>query len=166
MARWDQKHRDTASLEERRLKAVKLLREGVPQAEVARRFAVTPTAVHQWKRALERGGTDAVRAVPRPGRPPRVPREKLATLSAILARGALSYGFSTDLWTIPRILEVTEAEWGVRYDDSAMWRILTRQGLSWQRPSRQAREKNLVAVKNRKQRTWPRLKKKPTEDGP
>ncbi len=166
MARWDQQHRDTASLEERRLKAVGLLRSGVSQSEVARRLAVSPVAVHKWKRTLEEGGTDALRAVPRPGRPTNVPREQLATLPKILARGALSYGFSTDLWTIRRILEVTEAEWGVRYERSAMWRLLKRHGLSWQRPSRQAREKNLVAVKNWKQRTWPRLKKKPTGDGP
>ena len=166
MARWDQQHRDTATLEERRLKAAKLLREGVSQAKVARRFAVSPAAVNKWVKTLESRGTDALRAVPRSGRPTSVPREKLATLPEILARGALSYGFSTDLWTIPRILEVTEAEWGVRYDDSAMWRILKRHGLSWQRPSRQAREKNLVAVKNWQQRTWPRLKKKPTENEP
>ncbi len=164
MARWDQQHRDTATLEERRLKAIGLLRSGVSQAEVARRFAVSPVAVHKWNRALEEGGPNALRAVPRPGRPPNVPRERLAELPNLLARGALSYGFSTDLWTIPRILEVTEAEWGVRYDKSAMWRLLKRHGLSWQRPSRQAREKNQVAVKNWKQRSWPRYKKKPADD--
>ena len=54
------------------------------------------------------------------GRPPNVPRTQLAKLPRILARGALSDGFSTDLWTIPPILDVTEAEWGVRYDKSAM----------------------------------------------
>ncbi len=166
MARWDQKHRDTPTLEERRLKAVELLRDGVSQAQIARQLAVSPVAVCKWKKSLEKGGTDALRAVPRPGRPTTVPREKLSTLPEILARGALAYGFSTDLWTIPRILEVTETEWGVRYDESAMWRILKRYGLSWQRPLRQAREKNLVVVKNWKQHIWPRFKKKPTDGGP
>ncbi|MDE1820738.1 MAG: winged helix-turn-helix domain-containing protein [Euryarchaeota archaeon] len=33
-----------------------------------------------------------------------------------------------------------------------MWRILTRQGPSRQRPSRQAKEKNQVAVRSWKQR--------------
>ncbi|MDE1820737.1 MAG: hypothetical protein KGJ23_11080 [Euryarchaeota archaeon] len=47
-----------------------------------------------------------------------MPREKLATLSTILARGALSCGFSTDLSTISRILEVTDAGWVVRYDEA------------------------------------------------
>lgn len=166
MARWDQQHRDTETLEERRLKAVGLLRSGASQAEVARQLAVSPVAVHKWNRALEKGGRRALRAIPRTGRPTNVPREELAQLPQILARGAMCYGYSTDLWTIRRIVDVTEAEWGVRYEKSAMWRLLKRHGLSWQRPSRQAREKNLVAVKNWKQRTWPRLKKKPTGDGP
>ncbi len=161
MGRWAQRHRDTATLEERRLNAFALLQSGVSQAEVARRLGVTPVAVCLWKKALEDRGPSALRAVPRSGRPTLVPRERLATLPDLLARGALAYGFSTDLWTIPRILQITEGEWGVRYTETAMWRLLKRYGLSWQRPRRQAREKDLRAVRNWRQRSWPRYKKKP-----
>lgn len=48
MVLWAQKHRDTLTLEERRLTGGKLLRQGVPAVEVARRLAVTPQAVHYW----------------------------------------------------------------------------------------------------------------------
>ncbi len=101
---------------------------------------VTPAAVSLWKIATDQNGMAALRAVPRSGRPTLVPRDRLAALPDLLAKGALAYGFSTDLWTIPRIIQVTEAEWGVQYTDSAMWRLLQRHGLSWQRPRRQARE--------------------------
>ena len=111
------------------------------------------------------GGPRALHAIPRPGRPPFVPRETLATLPDLLAWGALAYGFSTDLWTTPRILQVTETEWGVRYTLTAMWRLLNRHGLSWQRPRRQAREKDLRAVRNWRQRSWPRYKQKPASEG-
>jgi transposase len=147
------------------LNGLALLRSGVSQAEVARRLGVTPVAVFHWRVAAEEGGSAALRAVPRSGRPTLVPREKLATLPDLLAKGALTYGFSTDLWTIPRIIEVTEAEWGVRYTESARWRLLTRPGLSWQRPRRQAREKNEQAVRNWRNRSWPRFKKKPDAEG-
>ena len=102
-------------------------------------------------KALDEGGPKALRAIPRPGRPTLVPRETLATLPSLLARGALAYGFSTDLWTIRRIIQVTKDEWGVRYTETAMWRLLKRHGLSWQRPRRQAREKDLRAVRNWRQ---------------
>ena len=98
---------------------------------------------------------------------PPYPRSSRSTggPSDLLAKGALAYGFSTDLWTIPRIIQVTEAESGVRFTDSAMWRLLQRHGLSWQRPRRQAREKDLRAVKNWRHRSWPRYKKKPDGEG-
>ena len=166
MPGWTLQHRDTATLEERRLKGFDLLSQGRSQAEVARRLGVTPAAACYWKRAIEDGGPKALRAVPRSGRPTLVPREQLASLPELLARGALSYGFSTDLWTIPRILQVTEADWGVRYTPTAMWRLLKRHGLSWQRPRRQAREKDLRRVGNWRQSSWPRHGKKPVADGP
>jgi transposase len=57
-----------------------------------------------------------------------------------LGKGALRYGFSTNFWTIPHIVKVAEAEWGVSYSETAIWRMLKRQGLSGQRPRQQARE--------------------------
>lgn len=159
MARWAQRHRDAATLEERRLSGLSLLHSGVSQAEVARRLGVSPVAVCRWKKRVDRGGPGALRAVPRPGRPPRIPRDRQATLPSILAKGALAYGFSTDLWTIPRIGNVVPAEWGIRYSHTAIWRLLKRHGLSWQKPRRRAREKDLRAVRNWTKRSWPRYKK-------
>ena len=161
MGRWAQRHRDAATLEERRLTGLRLLRSGLSQTEVARRLGVTPVAVCRWKKRVDRGGPEALRAVPRPGRPPRIPRERQATLPSILAKGALAYGFSTDLWTIPRIGKVVQTEWGTRYSSTAIWRMLKRHGLSWQKPRRQAREKDPRAVRNWTNRSWPRYKKKP-----
>ena len=166
MGRWAQRHRDAATLEERRWTGLALLRSGLSQAEVARRLGVTPVAVCHWKSAVDDGGRAALRAIPRSGRPPLVSRDHQAALPEILAKGALAYGFSTDLWTIPRIVQVAETQWGVRYSETAMWRMLKRHGLSWQRPRRQAREKNLVAVRNWRRRSWPRYKKKPDGEGP
>jgi len=85
----------------------------------------------------------------------------MGTLPEILARGALSYGYSTDLWTIRRIVETLQREWGVRYSQSVTWLILKSHGFSWQRPRRQAREKNLRAVDSWRCRSWPRYIKKP-----
>ncbi|MGI0128634.1 MAG: winged helix-turn-helix domain-containing protein [Thermoplasmata archaeon] len=166
MGRWTLRHRDAPTLEERRLTGLKLLQSGLSQAEVARRLGVTPVAVCRWKTKSDRGGSEALRAIPRPGRPPRIPRQKQATLPSILAKGALAYGFSTDLWTIPRIAKVTQAEWGTRYSSTEIWRLLKRHGLSWQKPRRQAREKDLRAVRNWTRHSWSRYKKKPDDSAP
>ncbi|MDG6970720.1 MAG: helix-turn-helix domain-containing protein [Nitrososphaerota archaeon] len=49
MARWAQRHNDTATLEERRLSGLRFLRSGFSRAEVARRLGVSPVAVGHWK---------------------------------------------------------------------------------------------------------------------
>jgi transposase len=146
MARWVQKHRATLVLEVRRLKAVHLLEQGIRPAEVARRLAVSPQAVHQWKVALRTKGPEAQRAAPRGGRFPYAEPETMTTLPAILARGAQSFGYQTDIWTLGRLAVVLEKEWGVRYTKSGTWVLLKRSGYSWQRPSRRAHEKDLAKV--------------------
>jgi len=147
-------------LEERRLRALQLLRGGIGQAEVARRLGVTPQAVHYWKLRLKEGGPSALKAKPRPGRPPELDTEQIASLPELLANGALTFGYETDLWTTERVADVIAREWGVNYTNVGVWKLLKSQGFSWQRPRRQAREKDLRAVQNWKRHSWPRPKKK------
>ncbi|MDE1881516.1 MAG: winged helix-turn-helix domain-containing protein [Euryarchaeota archaeon] len=133
---------------------------------MARRVAATPQAVNRWLRTIEKGGEEALHAKPRPGREPFVEEETLATLPEILARGALAFGYQTDIWTLRRISAVLEREWGIRYTKSGTWVLLKRSGYSWQRPSRQAREKDVAKVADWKRHSWPRFKKKPRRAAP
>jgi len=48
--------RDFEELEERRLRAAQLLREGVHQAEVARQVGVHRQSVSRWAVQLQQGG--------------------------------------------------------------------------------------------------------------
>jgi transposase len=108
---------------------------------VARRLAVTPVTVWKWWKVLNKGGPWPLRAIPIPGRPSFVPREKMPALPELLARGALPYGYSTDLWTVLWIVQRVHREWQVSDSKRAMWLILKGHGLSLQRPRRQARER-------------------------
>lgn len=46
-------------------------------------------------------------------------------LTRILLKGALSCGYSTDLWTTRRVAEVIKKEFGVDYHPNHLWRFLT-----------------------------------------
>jgi transposase len=78
-----------------------------------------------------------------------------------LKAGALTEGFPTDLWTLPRVGQLIERRFGRAYSESQVWRILVSLGFSCQRPSGRALERNESAIKRWKQTRWPVLKKTP-----
>ena len=129
-------------LEQRLLAGAELLRQGVPQAEVARRVGVHRQSVSRWAEAMERGGRRALRKAGRAGRRPRLRPE-------------------TSLWTAWRVAHLIDHECGVKYHVSQAWRILRQLGWSCQRPTGRALERDEEKIRQWKQKRWPGIKKKP-----
>ena len=73
------------------------------------------------------------------------------------------HGFGTELWTLKRVGAVIERMHGVRFGQTQAWRILGSLGFSPQKPQKRAIERDEAAVQHWKRRTWPALKKKPSE---
>jgi hypothetical protein len=53
-------------------------------------------------------------------------------------------GYATDMWTLARVGEVIEAETGVVYHQSHVWRILRQMGWSRQRPDAEHGSRSFV----------------------
>jgi transposase len=101
---WRPRKRTPEQLEERRLEAGRLLRAGhLSQAEIARRWDVSRTAVRQG--ALKRRA--------KPGRPARLTPRQWQQLLDVLARGAIKAGFETERWTRPRVRIMIQRRFGV-----------------------------------------------------
>ncbi len=88
--------------------AAKLLQEGKGIREAARLVGAAPSAVHGWKRALEEGGMEALKAKVPARRAARLSSEQKAELEQLLLAGPLAAGFPTDLWTAKRVAQVIE----------------------------------------------------------
>ena len=146
-------------LEAKRRIAGSLLLEGKSRAEVARIVGASWTSVNRWHKAIQRGGIDALAGKAHPGRPPLLSRSKQKRVLKILERGARKSGFPNDLWTCPRVAQVIERRFGVKYDESHVWRLLRKWGWSCQKPQHRAREQDRAAVEHWRKREWPRLKK-------
>ena len=156
----DKAEREAKALQQRRLRAGRLLQRGVAQAEVARRLTVTRTTVSEWNAQLQAGGLEALKRRVR-GRPSGLEDAQRRELMRALKAGAFADGFPTDLWTLPRVGQLIERRFGRAYSESQVWRILVSLGFSCQRPSGRALERDETAIKRWKQTRWPVLKKTP-----
>lgn len=165
MARWNQKVRHAATLEERRMSAAPLFREGLSESEIARRLGVTPQAVHGWHKLFHRGGADALEKRLHTGRPPSLTESQKKKLAKLLLDGAATSGYSTDIWTTERVRDVLRREFGMKYTTVGIWKLLHRMGFSWQRPRRHPRERNEKGIADWLMNTWPKLKKRGSDEG-
>ena len=147
-------------LEHRRHAALALLKQGWLPHEVAKRIGVDRRSVRRWRSAHRRHGLAGVGARPASGRPRRLPLSALAWLRRRLLVSATASGFSSDLWTCPRVAQVIQRQFGVHYHVDHVNRVLHRLGFTPQRPSRQPRERDERLVRRWMATTWVEVKKK------
>ncbi len=146
-------------LQARRDRAVRLFEQGKTQAEVVRRLGISATSVSRWYQVWGKHGAEGLRAAKHFGRPSRLDASELAGLEAALLEGPGAHGFATELWTLPRVAELIKREFGVRYHQGHVWRVMRKLGWSLQRPTTRARERDEDAIAHWKKKHWPKLKK-------
>ena len=147
----------------KRVRAGRMLLAGKRPAEVAVAVGVARQTVYTWKRLLNEDGIDALRAVPRAGRPGKLDENQLEEVRRAVLQRPTDHGFGTDLWTLKRVGVVIKRLHGVEFGQTQIWRILGALGFSAQKPEKRAIERNEDGVRQWQRRTWPGLKKKPSE---
>ena len=145
----------------RRVRAGRLLLAGKSPPEVARLVGAPRQTVYRWQGVLDAGGIDALRDMSKGGRPPQLGAAELTRLYVMLLEGAAAHGFAAPLWTLRRVRQLIEREFGVRYSEVHCWRLLGQLGFSSQKPDRRALERDPAAIEHWRKHTWPALKKTP-----
>jgi transposase len=101
-----------------------------------------------------------LRQAGRAGRKPLLSPANLERLEELLQRGPEALGYKTPLWTCPRVAHLIEDEFGIRYHQGHVWKILVALRWSPQRPIGKARERNEEEIRNWRRKKWPAIKKK------
>ncbi len=159
--------RDFEALEGRRQHAARWFAAGKEtQGSIARRLGVSRQSVMRWYRAWRKGGRRALRAAGRAGRKPRVTPAQLAVVEAALREGPAAFGFTTNLWTLPRVAKVIKRLTGVAYHPGHVWRVLGALDWTLQRPAKRAKERNEPAIRHWMTTRWPVVKKTRGAAGP
>jgi len=143
-------------LKKRREEALQLLKGGVSVDAVAAQMGVNPQSVRRWRREQKHPKEKSERA---PGRAAYLTEKQIKKLEKELLRGAYAHGYSEDYWTLDRIGHVIWTLFGVRYEPSGVWRLMTRIGWSSQKVQRLAIQRDDAEIANWKRRVWPRIKK-------
>jgi transposase len=144
----------------RRVRAGRLLLAGKSPPEVARIVGAPRQTVYRWREVLSVGGIEALRDMSKGGRPAQLGAAELSQLYVALLEGATAHGFATPLWTLKRVRLWIERQFGVRYSEVHVWRLLGQLGFSNQKPDRRALERDEVAIERWRKTTWPALKKR------
>ena len=157
---WKPSHLTRQQMEERRLEAAHLLRQGqLSQAAIARQLGVTRMSVSHWNQRLIDTGPRGLKLQKATGRPPRLTPQQRQALLKMLKRGALHAGFDTDRWTLNRIQQVIQHEFGIVYHPNYLSRALKRWGWSVQKPETRAIEREQKLVTAWLKHDWSRIKK-------
>ena len=158
---WRPAHLTPEQMEERRLEAARLLRQGqLSQAEIARHVGVSRASVCRWAATLAKDRPRGLQARPIPGQLPRLDEKAWTRLGRLLDRGAIAAGFATERWTLARIAALVEREFGVHYHPRYLERPLKAHGFSVQRPATRAKERDELVIAVWPKREWVALKKR------
>lgn len=148
-------------LEQRRIKAITLLKQGLRPVDVSKQVGVDRRSVRRWNASFRKTGNSALKAKPTPGRPHKLAARSKKKLEHILLSGARNAGYPTDLWTCPRIADTIYRTFKIHYHAAHVSRILHAMGWSPQKPERRAKERDEKAIVNWIRYQWPQIKKKP-----
>jgi transposase len=150
---------DHKTLEGYRLAAVTLNKRNVPVSTIAESFGVTTEAVYIWLKKARTDGIKSLKSSKAGGREPALEEEQFSELLKAIRRPASKLGYSTDLWSGPRLRHFINREFQIDYHRKHMPRLLRRLGLNFKFPERRALEQDPVAVREWKRRRFPNILK-------
>lgn len=140
---------------------MRLLGEGWKPNDVAEAIGASRAAVYAWKKAAGKQGARAKALAAAPQHVPecRLSKPQQTQLGRLLKAGPRKAGFPTDLWTLPRVTQLIEREFGVSYHSTHVGRLLKALGFSRQKPQKRSKEQDPEAVKAWREEEWPAIKK-------
>jgi transposase len=144
-------------LENRRRLAVARVSEGYSQTEVARFLGVNVRTVRQWVADHRRDGDAGLAAKPTPGRASKLTAEQEQVVLGWFRKSPTEFGFSTELWTAPRVAQLIERTFGITFHPRYLNAWLTARGITPQKPQRQPRERDQAEIDRWIGEEWPRI---------
>jgi transposase len=130
---------------------------GEGTGEVCRHFSVSRKSVERFWKQHRLTGECRPRQIGGYRRR-KLSSDQLNVLRDLLSQGAAAHGWSNDLWTIKRVVEVIRRHFSIVYSQSNGYHILTNYlGWSPQRPITRLRERDNAQIERWEKESFPRI---------
>src|ERR1700722_9098094 len=151
--------KDRARRERVRVEAGRMFAVGASDGEVAECFRVTTVSAGRWRRTIAGGGLQALASLGAAGEKCRLDDGQIGQLGRALEEGPAAHGWDEDQrWTLARIAELIEEEFGQSYTLRGVGYLLERNGFTVQVPTRRAVERDEAAIAAGRAESWADVK--------
>jgi transposase len=149
-----------ATLEEIRIRAVRQhLEEGVPVEELVKALGLRRSTIYAWISDYRKGGGEALRAKPIPGRPKKLSDEQAERIyETLCTKTPDQLQFEFQLWTRWLVRDLIMRIFGISLTEQAVGRMLRSWGMSPQRPVGQAIQRDEAKVMRWKTEQFPKIR--------
>ncbi len=120
-----------------RYRAVRAVLDGIPMLDVAAAFGVDRTTLYRWMQKYDAEGESGLQRRTGSGRRRKLEELSEDELRCLVLKGAIHFGYETDLWTVGRLRRVITEEFSVELSKNTVWRRLRDAGLTYQKPERE-----------------------------
>jgi transposase len=143
-----------------RIRAVRaVLDDGIAVTDVAQAYGTDRSTVHRWLARFDAEGECGLLRRPVPGRPRKMASLDTKALTSMILSPASQFGFETDFWTTPRLIQVVRSQWGVFVSKQTMMRRLHEAGMSYQKPAREYFELSEEERQEWRRRELPKIRR-------
>lgn len=147
-----------ATLEEIRIRAVQRVQEGESPEKVIGALGLTRACIYNWLAIYQSGGLEALRAKKLYGRPGKLtPGQIMKIYLMVIGKNPLQLQFEFALWTREMVREVIKRKFMVSMSNVSVGRLLTKLGLTCQKPLHRAYQQDPAAVEQWLKVQYPKI---------
>ena len=128
----------------RRIRGLQMILDRKKQVDVAAELNVTEGAVSQWVSSYEENGWDGLKTRNPTGPKLKFLKEHSEKLFEIISKSPLSWGYSSDLWTISMARDILYGETNKYFGVTRILKEFHNFGFSFQKPEVRAYEKKRI----------------------